>query len=90
MEPNLLFKCLLHSTPTDKLDLKEDEETNWNTKNPPIVDIIVVSEENVDIIPRDYYVVLNQSTESTPKGCIPFNFKRKGYLCVKRYSQLCV
>lgn len=88
MNEKLLFKCLLHSSPLPSFELKEDECTNWNTKYPPIVDMLIVSEENVDIIPHDYYVVLNQSSESSPKGSISYCHKKKGYLCIKRYPIL--
>lgn len=90
MSDNLLFKCLLYSEPKVSLDLKEDGQTNWKTKFPPIVDIIVISEDNIDILPRDYCVVLNQSGQCIPKGSILFNSKRKGYVCVKRFATVVI
>lgn len=85
MSEHLLFKCLVHSSPTSTFDLKDDEDTNWNSKVPPIVDILIVSEENIDMIPNDYSIVLNQSTDSYPKGSISYSTKRKGYFCIKRF-----
>lgn len=83
MDEKLLFKCIVHTAPEDSFTLQEVDDEKWNSKHPPIVDILVVLEDNVDHIPEDYYVVLNQSEA---KGCIPIASKKNAFVCIKRYE----
>ena len=83
MDEKLLFKCIVHTAPVDSFTIQIDDDEKWNSKYPPIVDILVVLEEDIDHIPNDYYVVLNQSDS---KGCIMLSSKKKAFICIKRYE----
>ena len=77
MDEKLLFKCIVHTAPVDSFTIQIDDDEKWNSKYPPIVDILVVLEEDIDHIPNDYYVVLNQSGS---KGCITLSSKNKAFI----------
>lgn len=83
MDEKLLFKCIVHTAPVDSFTIQIDDDEKWNSKYPPIVDILVVLEEDIDHIPNDYYVVLNQSGS---KGCITLSSKKRAFICIKRYK----
>ena len=84
MNDNFLFKCFAHASPTSTFDIKEDEQNEWKSRKPPIVDILVVAEDNISNIPSDFTIVMNKSSDSLPIGSISYNNKKRGYVCVKR------
>ena len=51
---------------------------------PPITDILVIAEENISLIPKEYVVVLNQSEDVEPKGSISIEGGKRGYVCIRR------
>ena len=84
MSDRYLFKCFLQASPTPTFDIKEDEQNEWQSRKPPIVDILVVAEDNISNIPSDYSIVMNKTSDSFPIGSISYNNRKKGYLCIKR------
>ena len=91
MTDQFLFDCFVQCTPKRPFEMEEECIDNWNRKQPPIVDILVIEEKDIDVrsfrrdkeqlLPSDYLVVMNQDN---PSGLIPINTKSRGFLCVKR------
>ena len=49
MNDGLLFNSFVHCTPTKSFDISSSELEEWSNKQAPIVDMLVISEDNIDV-----------------------------------------
>lgn len=49
MTDQFLFDCFVQCTPKKPFEMEEECIDNWNRKQPPIVDILVITEKNIDV-----------------------------------------
>ena len=79
-----LISCFVHCITKTPISLQEEDFGERDCRLPPITDILVIAEENISIIPKEYVVVLNQSEDAEPRGSIAIEGGKRGYLCIRR------
>lgn len=84
MNSSGLISYFVHCVTENPITLNSDELGSNDSRLPPIVDILVIEEENISLIPKEYLIVLNQSEDADPMGSIELKDGKRGYVCVKR------
>ena len=84
MNSSGLISCFVHCITKSPISLQDEEFGESDYRLPPITDILVIAEENISLIPKEYVVVLNQSEDAEPRGSIAIEGEKRGYLCIRR------